>query len=44
MQTLYQDRTVDTVAGQLPTGQSLIKSDTYSRTNRVLGIGLNFKF
>ncbi len=44
MQTLYKDRTVDTVAGLLPTGQQLIKSDTYSRTNRVLGIGLNFKF
>ena len=44
MQTLYKDRTVDTVAGLLPTGQQLIKTDTYSRTNRVLGIGLNFKF
>lgn len=44
MQTIYDDRTVDTVAGVLPTGQQLVKSDTYSRTNRVLGIGLNFNF
>ncbi len=43
MQTLYKDRTVDTVAGTYA-GQPLVKSDTYSRTNRVLGIGLNFKF
>ena len=43
MQTLYKDRTVDTVAGEIA-GKPLIKSDTYSRTNRVLGIGLNFKF
>lgn len=38
MQTLYQDRTVDT-----PT-EAGIKTDTYSRTNRVLGIGLNYNF
>lgn len=44
MQTLYKDRTVDTVAGVLPTGAQLIKTDTYSRTNRVLGIGLNYTF
>lgn len=44
MQTLYKDRSVDTVAGMLPTGQQIIKTDTYSRTNRVLGIGLNFQF
>lgn len=44
MQTLYDDRTVETVAGQLPTGQPLVKTDTYSRTNRVLGLGLNFSF
>ncbi len=38
MQTLYDDRTVTTAtaAGN--------KIDVYSRTNRVLGIGLNFKF
>lgn len=49
MQTLYKDRTVDTAAGKLPSDPTaltvpLIKSDTYSRTNRVLGIGLNFNF
>lgn len=44
MYTNYEDRTVDTVAGTLPTGQQLIKSDTYSRTNRVFGIGLNYCF
>lgn len=49
MQTLYKDRTVDTVAGKLPSDPAalvmpLIKSDTYSRTNRVIGIGLNFNF
>lgn len=43
MQTIYKNRTVDTVAGTID-GKPLIKSDTYSRTNRVLGIGLNFKF
>lgn len=38
MQTLYQDRTVKTptAAGE--------KIDVYSRTNRVLGIGLNYCF
>lgn len=44
MHTIYEDRTVDTVAGLLPNGQQLIKKDTYSRTNRVLGIGVNYKF
>lgn len=44
MQTIYEDRKVDTVASMLPTGQQLIKSDVYSRTNRVFGIGLNYKF
>lgn len=34
MHTFYQDRTVTTA----------IKSDTYSRTNDVVGIGLNFAF
>ena len=43
MQTLYKDRTVDTVVGEFA-GKPLIKTDTYSRTNRVLGIGLIFKF
>ena len=38
MQTLYKDREVKvkTAAGD--------KIDIYSRTNRVLGIGLNFSF
>lgn len=44
MHTFYDDRKVDTVAGVLPTGGQLIKSDTYSRTNRVFGIGLNYAF
>lgn len=44
MQTLYEDRTVDVVAGTLPNGSPLVKSDTYSRTNRVFGIGLNYAF
>lgn len=39
MQTLYKDRTVKT-----PVSAGIDKIDTYSRTNRVLGIGLNFKF
>lgn len=44
MYTNYEDRTVDTVAGTLPSGQQLIKSDTYSRTNRVFGLSVNYKF
>ena len=36
MQTIYKDRTVS--------NEITKKSDTYSRTNRVLGIGLNFSF
>lgn len=39
MQTLYKDRTVTT-----PVSAGINKIDTYSRTNRVLGIGLNFNF
>lgn len=41
MQTIYKDRTVNTENYE---GSGLTKIDTYSRTNRVLGIGLNFKF
>lgn len=39
MQTLYEDRTVDIMNGEL-----IYKSDTYSRTNRVFGIGINHTF
>jgi len=38
MQTIYKDRTVTT-----PTAAGN-KTDVYSRTNRVLGIGVNYKF
>lgn len=43
MQTIYEDRSVETVAGTFA-GQPLVKSDIYSRTNRVLGIGINHAF
>ena len=41
MQTIYKDRTVNIENYE---NSGLPKSDTYSRTNRVLGIGLNFNF
>ncbi len=44
MHTFYKDRTVNTVAGVLPTGQQLIKSDLYERKNDVFGIGVNLNF
>lgn len=39
MNTLYEDRTVE-----LQPAPGVTKKDVYTRTNRVLGIGLNYKF
>lgn len=39
MHTLYEDRTVE-----LQPAPGVTKKDVYTRTNRVLGIGLNYKF
>ncbi len=41
MKTFYEDRTVETPNYLAP---GLNKTDTYSRTNRVFGIGINFDF
>ena len=41
MKTFYEDRTVETQNYLAP---GLTKTDTYSRTNRVFGIGVNFEF
>ena len=41
MKTFYEDRTVETKDYLAP---GLTKSDNYSRTNRVFGIGINFEF
>lgn len=41
MKTFYEDRTVETQNYLAP---GLTKTDTYSRTNRVFGIGINFEF
>ena len=40
MKTFYEDRTIETT--YLPVGHT--KTDTYTRTNRVFGIGVNFEF
>lgn len=39
MENAYDDRTVQT-----PVSAQVTKSDTYSRTNRVIGVGVDFKF
>lgn len=39
MENSYDDRTVET-----PISAAATKTDTYSRTNRVLGVGVDFKF
>ena len=46
MQTLYKDREVNAYIVNPATSSipSVSKTDVYSRTNRVLGIGLNFNF
>ncbi len=41
MKTFYEDRTVETKDYLAP---GLTKTDDYSRTNRVFGIGVNFEF
>ena len=41
MKTFYEDRTVETKDYLAP---GLTKTDNYSRTNRVFGIGVNFEF
>jgi long-chain fatty acid transport protein len=41
MKTFYEDRTVETKDKPV---KGLTKTDTYSRTNRVFGIGVNFEF
>ncbi len=42
MHTIYGDRTVSTVAGMNPvTNEPVMKTDVYSRTNNVVGVGFN---